>query len=289
MSQPSDAPLEAIDFSGKLIIHFGTHKTGSTSIQAYCMEYYTSLRSGCLYPDAGRFPNQGQEVINHHPLTRSMIGDNQRPLDEQVAASDLQTVVLPREILSCKYLSSEPFETIRMLFPHPRRKWKIFMLRQVYLLVSQPMVDLHIYLDHRLRLEKLKSAAEDDPIRMLLFEEQKKHLLEHFFGNWGFTVAAEKDLEFHNRNPSLLWGTPHMLRLTNRLSHPLEWYARIATLLAARTLANTPAPFLVYLGLPLPMQTGTSIAQRCRASNRWVEANFFGSAKVFDPDCAATR
>ena len=58
-----------VDFRGTLIVHVGTHKTGSTSIQAYCMDNYDMLRQdGYLYPRAGRIAVRGQEVINHHPL-----------------------------------------------------------------------------------------------------------------------------------------------------------------------------------------------------------------------------
>lgn len=313
MSHTSDPPLQPIDFRGTLIVHVGTHKTGSTSIQAYCMENYDALRrGGCLYPRAGRTDDRERHTINHHPLLRSMIGDSPRPLDQQVAAlakeiaaANPQVVVLSSEILSREYLSAAPFETIRKLFPHARREWVIFLRRQADVLVSRysemiktrdilwphgiEMVDSPFYLDHRLRLEKLRYAVQDDTIKVLSFDAQKKRVLEAFFETCGLDVAADKDSGSYHRNTSLPWGTLHILRLTNRLPRPLERYARSAALLVGRTLANTPAGFLVSWGHPLSARAREAIAQRYRAGNRWVEEEYFGGAPVLDPDRAAPR
>ena len=55
----------------RLIIHVGTHKTGTTSIQAYLAANRDALAaSGVLYPDATRFFGRNPEV--HHNLANAL-------------------------------------------------------------------------------------------------------------------------------------------------------------------------------------------------------------------------
>ncbi len=308
MSQPPEASFRPFDFRGRLIVHVGTHKTGSTSIQAYCMDNYEALwRDGCLYPRAGRIDQRGTEVLNHHPLIRSIIGESPHLLEaqltalgEEIVAAGPQVVVLSSEILSREYLSAAPFEVIRSLFPHAQREWVIFLRRQADVLASRyaemiktrdiawphgiELVDSPFYLDHRLRLEKLRYAVQDDEVRVLSFDSQKSRVIDAFFETCGLAVTAGSEAKIYHRNPSLPWGTLHVLRLTNRLPRPLERYARSLALLIGRALADTPAGFLVSWGQPLSTRARARIAQRYRAGNRWVEEEFFGGDLVLDPD-----
>ena len=297
MRQQAAGNIKPFDFTGRLVVHIGTHKTGSTSIQAYCMDNYDSLlQAGCLYPRSGRYNEKGVMVINHHPLVRSMIGESTRPLHEQlnelgeeIATTNPDTVILSSEILSREYLSAEPYEIIRQLFPSAKVEWVIFLRAQADVLTSRyaeliktgkivwprgiELINSPLYLDHRLRLEKLRYAVSHDPIRVMSFDSEKNRLLEAFFDTCQLERMPEST-DSYQRNMSLPWGALHILRLTNRLPGFLQRYARGLISLVARKLVTTRANFLVSWGSPLSKPERDAINEQYLDSNLWVEREY---------------
>lgn len=59
--------------SPRVLLHAGTHKTGTTSIQAVLSEHRKALRKqGLFYPDAKRFLGGGHHA--HHRLAHALVG-----------------------------------------------------------------------------------------------------------------------------------------------------------------------------------------------------------------------
>ena len=306
VNRKTNKNLTPFAFDGRLVVHVGTHKTGTTSIQSYCMDNYDSLlKIGCLYPRSGRYSENGNLVLNHHPLVRSIIGESTLELSSQlddlaneIKLANPQVIVISSEILSREYLSAEPFEAITELFPLAKREWVIFLRAQAEVLTSRyaemiktrkiswphgmELINSAVYLDHRLRLEKLRYAVKDDPIRVLSFNTEKYRLLEAFFQICKFTISDGVDS--YHRNTSLPWGALHILRLTNRLPKFLQRYIRGLVTLIGQKLVKTRADFLVSWGNPLSQREREQVQQYYRESNGWVEEEYFGGQQMIDPE-----
>ena len=305
MSRQLTSNMKPFEFVGKLVVHIGTHKTGSTSIQAYCMDNYESLvQGGCLYPRSGRYNEKGLMVINHHPLIRSMIGESTRTLQSQldelndeIASTNPEIIILSSEVLSREYLSAEPFEIIKKLFPLAKVEWVVFLRAQDEVLTSRyaeliktgkiawpqgiEMINSPIYLDHRLRLEKLRYAVNNDSIRVISFNAEKKRLLEAFFEACQLK-GMPGSTDSYQRNTSLPWGALHVLRITNCLPGLLRRYARGFITLVARKLVKTRASFVVSWGRPLSTHEREAIKKQYHESNLWVEREFTADQPILD-------
>jgi len=306
MTQQVKSNFTPFDFAGRLIVHVGTHKTGSTSIQSYCMDKYDSLlETGYLYPCSGRMHERGFLGKNHHPFIRTIICENTLSLDKQleelkheIANNSPQTIIISSEILSREYLSSEPFEYIRTLFPHAKREWIIALRGQADVLTSRyaeliktrkiawpqgiEMIDSPLYLDHRLRLEKLRYAVKDDPIKVLSYDAEKSRLLEAFFEI--AQLGVPESTSTYHRNTSLPWGALHILRLTNNMPTFSQRYVRGLVSLIAKRLAKSRASFLVSWGYPLSKLQRETMTRQYRSSNRWVEKKYFDGRRLLNPD-----
>jgi hypothetical protein len=104
--------------SKRCFIHVGTHKTGTTSIQAFLRDNEERLGAhGVIIPKAGR----GEDAAGHHNLTLQLLGDHafvaQRGGLQEVLAelqgSDKYTACLSSEDFSLASRSRETLETCR--------------------------------------------------------------------------------------------------------------------------------------------------------------------------------
>ena len=61
--------------SKRVFLHIGTHKTGTTAIQAFLMKNEQGLRQqGILFPVSGRPERDASVGFGHHLLARSLTG-----------------------------------------------------------------------------------------------------------------------------------------------------------------------------------------------------------------------
>lgn len=286
-----------LDFNGRLIIHVGTHKTGTTSIQkALDSDYDRLKRSGILFPKAGRYRN-GALLHFHHPLMLSLLDEYDQPASEhilslrdEISGAHPDTVILSSEVLSREYLSSQVFSDLRKIFPSAQKTWIVYLRRQDSLamsryaehikmgLLSWPDSIRHIlrsdFLDHRLRLERLKHAVGDDEIVPVSFDAQKSRLMLSFF--------EASQLEHPNplpespkENVSLPWTTLYCLRVNNAFPAPVRRVGRRLILGASQRIFGTRAGHFISRAPPLSSKKSAEILYRYNASNRWVETTYW--------------
>lgn len=143
-------PIKPIDFSGRLVVHIGPHKTGITSIQRALAGEYERLRdTGILYPKAGRMRN-GKMLPWHHPLVLSLIEELNRDggchlhyseivsdMSEEIKETKPDTVIISSEVLAREHLSSQVFRDIKSLFPKAERIWVAYLRKQDNLAISR--------------------------------------------------------------------------------------------------------------------------------------------------------
>jgi len=175
--------ISPLEFRGRLIVHVGIHKTGTTSIQGVLDAEYERLRdNGILYPKAGRGIKNEIVMPLHHPLILSLIDDNDQAaffhieaLRTEIHEAAPTTVIISSEVLSREYLSSQVFRDIQRIFPEASRTWMIYLRRQDRLAMSRYAEGIKtgvvawpdnirhtlqpINLDHRLRLERLQHGV----------------------------------------------------------------------------------------------------------------------------------
>ena len=122
-----------------VLIHTGTHKTGSTSLQQFCARAVEQLlEDGILYPEAGR-PDHAS--AGHHTLAWSI--QQKRGLN---ALEGWEAVVeeVEASVASQVLLSSEVFETcsvneirqIRSFFPNATVQALVFLRDPFHYMVS---------------------------------------------------------------------------------------------------------------------------------------------------------
>lgn len=105
-----------------VLIHIGTHKTGSTSLQQFCVRAADQLNDdGILYPESGR-PTDHDPPWGHHVLAWSIQNkhgwtglEGWKTVKDEVASSDVSCVLLSSEgFVTC---SVDQIRRIRSFFP----------------------------------------------------------------------------------------------------------------------------------------------------------------------------
>ena len=286
------------DFSGQIIVHIGPHKTGSTSIQRCLSDNYESLAAkGFLYPKAGR-REKGRLTHLHHPLALA-VAEGSKPavaailsdLADEIAGHGPDRIFLSSEVLAREKLSARVFSDLRALFPHAGVSWLLYVRRQDDLLVSRYAeaikrglvawpddvltLDQPKFLDHRLRIEKLRQAVPDDPLIVASFDAEKRHLIPALFERLGLPTDGLDEAEVH-ANRSMPWGVLSVLRRTNALPRPVGTPLAALARLAGRILPRSA----VAWGTPITDAERQAVRERYRESNLWVERVYFGTEPV---------
>lgn len=94
----------------RVILHMGTHKTGTTALQQMFSDQEDRLeRSGILYPRTGR-------ALGHHGIANAVMDRDRRTLRALCnEVSKAETVLLSSELFGC--LNLEGLTELRRLFP----------------------------------------------------------------------------------------------------------------------------------------------------------------------------
>lgn len=110
--------------SRSVLIHAGTHKTGTTSLQLLFTRHRAELRDhGILYPEAGVW-NGGSESDSHTNIAWELIGHRgfdrgSGTLDDlidEIVASDCEKVLLSSEEYSCLFAHPEHLRQLKDRF-----------------------------------------------------------------------------------------------------------------------------------------------------------------------------
>ncbi len=296
------SPMPSLAFQGRLIVHVGIHKTGTKSIQGALDTGYEQLRdNGILYPRAGRSQKDGTVETLHHPLIKSLIDDEDRTALSRIAAlqSEIRdaspsTVILSSEVLSRENLSSQVFRDIQRIFPDASRTWIIYLRRQDELamsryaeaikigLVAWPDGVRHtiqpIYLDHRLRLERLQHAVGHDMIVPVSFDAAKTRLMDSFFEAAGLEMVGPQPKARH-ANVSLPWGTLQLLRIANALPGSGKPFARKTVYALNRRISPSRARRILEWSKPLSPREAAEVCKKYDASNHWVEDTYWNGCR----------
>lgn len=293
--------IDGLSFRGRVCIHVGIHKTGTTSIQQTLAANYEKLRDrAILYPTAGRHRG-GQELQLHHPLILALIGEKDLPVDthldalkDEITAGQPKEIILSSEVLSREYLSAQVFHDLKQVFPHAERRWIVYLRRQDGLaasryaehikvgILSWPDGFRHIlrsdYLDHRLRLEKLQAAVGSDMIIPVCFDTQKHRLVESFFDACGVDIPSDL-VNTGIMNPALPWATLHCLRVVNALPGAAHRFCRRVILGLSRRITSWMGHGMLNTPKPFTRDQSGELLRSYAVSNRWVEDTYWDGAR----------
>ena len=296
--------ISPLEFRGRLIVHVGIHKTGTTSIQGVLDAEYERLRdNGILYPKAGRGIKNEIVMPLHHPLILSLIDDNDQAaffhieaLRTEIHEAAPTTVIISSEVLSREYLSSQVFRDIQRIFPEASRTWMIYLRRQDRLAMSRYAEGIKtgvvawpdnirhtlqpINLDHRLRLERLQHAVGHDTIVPVPFDATKNRLMASFFEAADLEMMVAPPMAQH-ANASLPWGTLQLLRIANSMPGSAKHFTRRVVRALTRRISATRASRMLDWSEPLSSQQASDVRKRYEASNRWVEEKFWNDRRFF--------
>jgi len=309
--------IKPIDFSGKLIVHIGPHKTGTTSIQRALDRDYERLKDvGILFPRAGRTRN-GKTLHLHHPLILSLVGELSRhgeappqhskiisELRAEIQEAEPHSIIISSEILAREYLSSQVYRDLQSIFPKAERVWVAYLRKQDDLAMSRYAEHIKVgilswpdgirhvtrpeNLDHRLRLERLAYAVGDDKIMPVSFDARKRDLMDSFFEAGGIT-PPEPTPEATRDNTSLPWRTLYFLRYANAMPGPLRRISRRAIRGLSRRVEGSKARGMLNAKHPLTEHQAKEIRNRYAASNRWVEETYWDGASLLTSEHDDTR
>ena len=107
-----------------VLIHAGTHKTGTTSLQMLFTRHRDDLRDhGILYPETGMW-NNPSGIANHTNLAWELLGHEQfrsesgtiDDLIEEVADADCDRVLLSSEEFSCLFVHPDRIRQLKDRF-----------------------------------------------------------------------------------------------------------------------------------------------------------------------------
>jgi len=291
--------LDSCDFDRRLIIHVGSHKTGTTTIQRWLDQNANALKAnGILYPDSGRSPYApdqhwgfGNAVVKKDTFALNKITQS---LSEELKKADYHTILISTEVLSRKTALADNLALLASIFPYARREWLLVMRRQDELLRSQYAEHLKQgylaypesykklitpdYLDHLVRIKQLVQATSNDPIRIARFSEMRKDLVRNFLGFANLKLAEKsnytggKTANAKRRNVSPAQWALALMRYTNRLPRPLAQASRTAAMRLGERY-----PHLLPFKL-LPSDVSSEVMRLYYPSNQFIEQNLFSKS-----------
>ena len=298
--------LDSCGFDQRLIIHVGSHKTGTTTIQAWLDQNADALKAnGILYPEAGRSPYApdqhwgfGNAIIEKDTSALNKITQS---ISNELEKADYHTILISTEVLSRKTALAENLALIASIFPYAQREWLLVMRRQDELLKSQYAEHLKQgylaypasykklitpqYLNHLVRIQQLVLATNNDPIRVARFSEMRKNLVPNFlnFANLDLSkepeVAENTTTGAEKKNVSPAQWALALMRYPNRLPRPLAQMSRKA----AMGLGDR-FPHLLPLNL-LPSDVSSEVMDRYYPSNKFIEQNLFSkNSRIWTSD-----
>lgn len=289
-----------IDFDGRVLVHIGPHKTGTTTIQHFLTQNRAALLDhGILYPEAGR-RERGHLRYFHHPLIKALM-DHDEPetarhvaeMQEEIARHRPRTVILSSEVLARTSLAPETFASLRGLFPAARREWLMYLRRQDDLLISYyaeriqrgrlgwpampSLYDVPEILDHLVRIEALQGAVGEDRVIVKSFETARRDLTGSVLDELGVTDRDGFRYVRVARESLPLWTT-RALRFVNLLPSPIHRPVRRSVIEAGKALTAVGLNRR-KTGEWLDAATRERIRAKYAESNRIVEARYFGGAR----------
>lgn len=294
--------ISEIDFRGKLIIHIGMHKTGSTSIQHVLDSNYEGLRErGVLYPKGGRRVDNGRLMRPHHPLVWGLMGkedhaisDHMASLRKEIEDTGPSTVILSSEHLSGFNLSSQVFRDIQRIFPYADRAWIIYLRRQDHLAVSRYAENVKTgniawpdglwrellapSLNFRIVLERLHYAVGDDAIIPVSFDARKADLITSFCEACGINTP-DASLNETRENTALAWATLRTLRFANAIPGSPGRFARRVVFSLNRRISGTRFRWVLDWPEPLSPKEMADLLKKHEDTNRWVETTYWNDQK----------
>ena len=290
-SNPTDSEIVPSKFSGRLIVHVGPHKTGTTTIQSFWQSNPALLRgSGFLYPEGGRnaaVPIQhwafGEALIHQDiPRVNGMIQD----IDLELTAGNFETLLLSTEILSRKAVLACHLELLCRVFPEAKRQWMVVLRRQDELvpslysehlkhaLIKYPETYLKIsiaeHLDHVRRLELIAQASPADEILVARFDDIKDDMVGNF--NMMFGLGAAKTHSLTNVKPlntSIPGKALRIVRYINALP------ARAATPIRGRFISFSRKHERWFKGDPIDPAQVAAVQRQYLAGNLAIERALF--------------
>jgi len=240
---------------GKLIIHAGTWKTGTTALQSFFHKNRKLLeRHGVIYPDLDK-----QNRREHHTLAWSLGSDQAREkwsgnvsIWEDLAALLNQTdktVVISSEMIFSSVLRPKVAKMVQsMLGKNAQIEIALYLRRQDGFLesgyawqvkqgVPLPSVDEYIASrdpNYQQQLTNLGKIWGKENLRVRAYENNRfvgGSIFKDFFDLCGLTWPEAAQLPRRNINPSLPAWLVHPCRHLNALDHPLQQRCEINNLL----------------------------------------------------------
>lgn len=297
----SSAPAAGVEFDGRLIIHIGMHKTGTTSIQHALDANYASLRSRrILYPKAGRVRN-GEIMSRHHPLAWSLMGETDQPLSvhieplrQEVKDAAPSVVILSSEHLCGANLPPNVLQDIKQIFPSADRTWIIYLRRQDRLAMSRYAENIKTgkvawpsgirsrisvpSLDFKMVIQRLQHTVGDDKLVPVSFDASKAKLIQSFCETAGI-AAPDGRLADIRENTGLPWGTLQALRLANAIPGLAGRFSRRKIFSLYRRIAATSFSWMLDWPAPLSPAKQAEVLKTFEDSNRWVETTFWNDER----------
>jgi hypothetical protein len=170
-------PAAVNDGPARLIIHAGTHKTGTTSIQNVLAAYRDQLgKQGLIYPDHGPYLGGSREA--HHTLAQAFVGTDPAALDAAHRfVETLKSTVNHTDILVIS------FESI---------------YRHVCDTQAWTTLPNHHYWDYRIcYLQRLYQAFSDMNPEILLYLRRHDEFAESAYKEW-IINKSDVDISFYD-------------------------------------------------------------------------------------------
>lgn len=272
----------------KVIIHIGTHKTGTTSLQRFLAsnEELLEQQGRILYPNIGRNKRKGY----HHPLFKLLYAGEFTAYQEMAASilreaenRSCHTVLLSSEVLSRATLTDEILREIHQSFQHCEVSILVYFrqqdsyLQSIYaekvkrgrLAAPETILDIDTdYLNYFKFTERYARVFGEHAMMVRSFDREKgPKLYQHFLSALHISEHSAFHYPVKRANVSYPNRLLEALRLTNRWKLVRFFMKRKAVLKFARTLAKR---YPTYMNTPILLseQQAEEVRARFAESNR---------------------
>lgn len=288
------------DYDGSLVIHIGTTKIGTTSIQeALHRNYENLLARRVLYPRAGRFEG-GSLTKQHHPLAKYLrLGSEAAyceavvQIKREILSTNPELVVISSEHLSLFSTSPAALSYLRNAFPEAKRTWVLYLRRQNEFAVSSYAerikggkiswpdsihTRMEKNLDYKELIGRVQMGIGEDRLVVVSFDREKGKLVSSFFREINIDPS---DMQIESvRNKQMPWGTLNLLRIANAIPCRMGKEARRVILFLDRFFRGTAAYKLIEWRPPLSLKQQEDLLKHYEIPNRWVEEKFWNGEHI---------